>query len=307
MGWLFYRTGRINTRVSPHHDRLSDAHRAVTGWRRWSMATGSWFAAPAWADEPSVMATITEHVTAGALLLPASLRRLLEVGGPVAWVLMLMSLALIAVIVFKLLHLAAVGLYSPFAAGRHREIVAAWESGEHELAQGLAKAGQDAGSRLLAVATKSLHEQRLDDRALESELTRAFTTSVGALRSQVVVLEVIANLAPMLGLLGTVLGMIEAFQAMERAGDAVDPAVLSAGIWKALLTTAIGLVVAVPAIVAHHAFEQRIERFGLTINDQMGRLTTASARRAGGAPDHRINSDELGAAGAVAVLARVRA
>ena len=63
------------------------------------------------------------------------------------------------------------------------------------------------------------------------------------MRSHLRVMEVIANLAPLIALLGTVLGMIEAFQAMELAGKQVDPSVLSGSIWEALLTTAVGLII----------------------------------------------------------------
>ena len=51
-------------------------------------------------------------------------------------------------------------------------------------------------------------------------------------------------------MLGTVLGMIRAFAQLERAGRVVDPAILSGGIWEALLTTAVGLAVAIPALAA---------------------------------------------------------
>ena len=71
-------------------------------------------------------------------------------------------------------------------------------------------------------------------------------------------LEIIANVSPLLGLLGTVIGMISSFSQLELGGDLVNPALLAGGIWTALLTTAIGLVVAIPAMVAHHFFEKKI-------------------------------------------------
>ena len=74
------------------------------------------------------------------------------------------------------------------------------------------------------------------------------------------VLDTIAQLAPLLGLLGTVLGMIEAFQALQTAGSQVDPAALAGGIWVALLTTAAGLSVAMPTSIALSWFEAQIDR-----------------------------------------------
>ncbi len=67
-------------------------------------------------------------------------------------------------------------------------------------------------------------------------------------------LALIAVVSPLLGLLGTVLGMIEAFQAMSANTDAITPALLADGLQQAMLTTAAGLCIAIPALVASHAF-----------------------------------------------------
>jgi biopolymer transport protein ExbB len=68
------------------------------------------------------------------------------------------------------------------------------------------------------------------------------------------VLASIAHLAPLCGLFGTVLGMIEVFRRLESIGGRADVGLLSGGIWVALLTTAFGLLVAIPALIAHHYF-----------------------------------------------------
>ena len=72
-------------------------------------------------------------------------------------------------------------------------------------------------------------------------------------------LDAIAQVAPLLGLFGTVLGMIEAFQKLQEAGNSVDPSLLAGGIWVALLTTACGLAVAMPVSLLLTWFETRIE------------------------------------------------
>ena len=74
------------------------------------------------------------------------------------------------------------------------------------------------------------------------------------------VLSALARVAPLLGLLGTVLGMVEIFRALPSAGIASPMLVLSGGIWKALLTTVAGLVVAVPIVLAHTYLVSRILR-----------------------------------------------
>ena len=81
------------------------------------------------------------------------------------------------------------------------------------------------------------------------------------------IMSAIAVLSPLLGLLGTVMGMIEAFQRMEGAGSRIDPSVLSGGIWLALLTTAIGLVVAIPATAFHMWMQGVIGRAASTMED----------------------------------------
>ncbi len=73
------------------------------------------------------------------------------------------------------------------------------------------------------------------------------------------VLATIANVAPMLGFLGTVIGMIIAFQAIEIAGE-VDPSLVAAGIKVALITTAAGLTIAIPVNVAYNFFVTRVDR-----------------------------------------------
>jgi biopolymer transport protein ExbB len=71
-------------------------------------------------------------------------------------------------------------------------------------------------------------------------------------------LEIIAQVSPLIGLLGTVIGMIDSFNELELGGSLVDPSILAGGIWTALLTTAMGLIVAIPALVSHYFFEKKL-------------------------------------------------
>ena len=93
-------------------------------------------------------------------------------------------------------------------------------------------------------------------------------------------LELIGLISPLLGLLGTILGMITAFQALQSSGAEADPAVLAGGIWEALLTTAIGLSVAIPAIVAFNLAENRIDRLRQQAATVMGRFFASLQVRA---------------------------
>ena len=80
-------------------------------------------------------------------------------------------------------------------------------------------------------------------------------------------LDIIAQISPLLGLLGTVIGMISSFNQLELGGTTVDPSILAGGIWTALLTTAVGLIVAIPALISHHFFEKKIQDFQKDINN----------------------------------------
>ncbi|MCI4661012.1 MAG: MotA/TolQ/ExbB proton channel family protein [Neomegalonema sp.] len=88
-------------------------------------------------------------------------------------------------------------------------------------------------------------------------------------------LELIVTTAPLLGLLGTVLGMIEAFQVLQDAGARADPSDLAGGIWEALLTTAAGMAVAIPAGLALGWSESVVEGARLRLEDAAARFFLA--------------------------------
>lgn len=113
--------------------------------------------------------------------------------------------------------------------------------------------------------------RRRPDRA-EETASRAAVAELDALERGLGAISFIAQAAPLFGLLGTVIGMVELFSSMEAAGDAVDTTTLSSGIWKALLTTAAGLVVAIPALGAHAWLGARIDRLRLRMDEGIGRL-----------------------------------
>jgi biopolymer transport protein ExbB len=97
---------------------------------------------------------------------------------------------------------------------------------------------------------------------IEGEVEQAVSTTgaieLGFLERGLVVLATVANVAPLMGFLGTVAGMILAFAAIETAGE-VDPALVAGGIKVALLTTATGLAIAIPVNIAYNYFVTRID------------------------------------------------
>lgn len=88
-------------------------------------------------------------------------------------------------------------------------------------------------------------------------------------------LTVIAGLAPLLGLLGTIIGMIESFKLVELYGDDGGATVLAGSISKALITTALGLVIAIPCVAFHHVFRYRIHHIGQQLEETLDELVNA--------------------------------
>ncbi|NMB65864.1 MAG: MotA/TolQ/ExbB proton channel family protein [Spirochaetes bacterium] len=93
----------------------------------------------------------------------------------------------------------------------------------------------------------------------EHKLVRYATFYVRNLEQRLNWLAIIGNIAPLLGLLGTVTGMIKVFMGIQNMQGQVNPSALAGGIWEALITTAAGLIVAIPTIIAYHYFEDRID------------------------------------------------
>ena len=110
--------------------------------------------------------------------------------------------------------------------------------------------------------TQTLREAVLREAAAQQRRLSAYTRG----------LDVVATLAPLLGLLGTVLGMIEAFRELEAAGGRADPGLLAGGIWEALLTTAAGLTIAIPAAAVVHWIDGVVEQVRFDTEDLLTRL-----------------------------------
>lgn len=98
-----------------------------------------------------------------------------------------------------------------------------------------------------------------DRESLELVLSHSVNRELKFLERHLGTLSTLGNIAPLLGLLGTVFGMIKAFMAVQELGGRVNASVLAGGIWEALLTTAYGLVVAIPIVFCHNYLENRLQ------------------------------------------------
>jgi len=112
---------------------------------------------------------------------------------------------------------------------------------------------------ILLAGLRRLKDRRLAAGELETAVATTGTIELGFLERGLVILATIANVAPLMGFLGTVAGMIIAFGAIEAAGN-VDPTLVAGGIKVALITTAAGLIIAVPVNIAYNFFVTRIDQ-----------------------------------------------
>ncbi|MCY4143914.1 MAG: MotA/TolQ/ExbB proton channel family protein [Gammaproteobacteria bacterium] len=190
----------------------------------------------------------------------------LDIGGPVVWILAAMSIIALSIILLKIWQFVTT---KPETLGNLDAALSMWRKGDRQQALDGVDRELFAGE-VVEVAMQGLTQNQMEESVLREELDRVASAKLNDLRTLLPALDAIGTLAPLLGLLGTVLGMIDAFQAMEAAGTQVDPSVLSRGIWQALITTALGLSVAIPSLIAFNWMDRKIQR----VATQMGDLVT---------------------------------
>lgn len=199
----------------------------------------------------------------------------LDRGGPAMLAIALLSVVTLTLILWKIWDLMRLGAWSRAAC---EAALLDWRAGRTEAA--LAHLGARRGLRATMAhrAMESLGNAGLTEAAAREETVRVARSGLMTARRGLRALDLIATIAPLIGLLGTVLGMIEAFQALQEAGNRADPAALAGGIWQALLTTAAGMAVAIPASMALSWFDSVTDRLQAEMED----LATRIFVRAGG-------------------------
>ena len=182
-------------------------------------------------------------------------------GGPLMWPILLCSVIVIAIVLERLYHLHRAGVNLPNLLTRVKKLL--WE-GKPEEAERLCRDTSGPVAHILAMGIH-LHNRSLEEK--EKILARVGSRELRRLEKNLNALGIIGHIAPLLGLLGTVTGMIKAFVTIAELGGRVDASVLAGGIWEALITTAAGLSVAIPAIVFYHYFEGRVDNIATQMKD----------------------------------------
>lgn len=191
----------------------------------------------------------------------------LKEGGPSIWAIASLAVITLALILWKNWRLALMGAWSKGKAWR---AVAAFEAGAHDVAAKTVNRRRGVRSKVVVAAVAAL--MQLPEQKAREEVSGVAKNELAKARVGLGALELISTIAPLLGLLGTVLGMIAAFQALQAAGSKADPALLAGGIWEALSTAAAGMAVAIPASAALTWFESVIERIRGDVEDSAARL-----------------------------------
>ncbi|HPI72045.1 MAG TPA: MotA/TolQ/ExbB proton channel family protein [bacterium] len=111
-----------------------------------------------------------------------------------------------------------------------------------------------------AITLASLLRRDKPREEMKEAIESAGKTAIYKLEKNLGILGNVAAIAPMFGFLGTVTGMIKAFMQIQMRGGAVDASVLAGGIWEALITTAAGLIVGIPALLGHNYIAGKVEQ-----------------------------------------------
>lgn len=185
----------------------------------------------------------------------AQLHGVIALGGFVVACILGLSVISLAVIVYKLGQFAQLRLGARAVV---EEALRHWDAGDRDAARLALRQSRGLRADLARTAMRAFAAGQREDAAERMQVEagrRLFATERGFR-----LLDSIAQVAPLLGLFGTVLGMIQAFQKVQEAGSSVDPSILAGGIWTALMTTAAGLAVAMPTSLILTWFEARVAR-----------------------------------------------
>lgn len=176
-------------------------------------------------------------------------------GGFMMYPLVLCSLIALGVIIAKSWTLWAAGASTKEVLAEVEEAAAAGRIAE---AAELAAARPGPAAAILVAGLRRLAKDEVGQEGLASAIRTTGTIELGFLERGLVILATVANCAPLMGFLGTVIGMIIAFASIEAAGD-VDATLVAGGIKVALLTTATGLLIAIPVNLGYNFFVTRID------------------------------------------------
>jgi len=197
------------------------------------------------------------------------LQNFLQQGGPVMYILLGMSVVVVAIVLLKLIQFSRMGFRRTSIVD---DVMERLENNDVAGARAELAKSRSPVAAVMDTAIALGSDPTINKADTEAEISRVGTATIRSMESWLRLLSSIAHLSPLLGLLGTVMGMIAAFMDIQAVGSDVDPAVLSGGIWVALLTTAFGLAIAIPAMGAYFYLEGEVDNTRATMKDATVRV-----------------------------------
>jgi len=198
---------------------------------------------------------------------------LLLKGGVLVIPILFCSVVVVAIFCERII---AYGVNRRRGRGVEEKVADLFENGDIKEARAVADQSNSPMGRVLSRAIVS---KDLEKGVLESVIVNSTEEEVRGLSSYLQTLATIGNIAPLLGLLGTIIGMIKAFMVIQQMGGKVNAAVLAGGIWEAMLTTALGLMVALPTMVAHSFLLAKVDTYEARLQSGAVRFLTAMYRK----------------------------
>lgn len=197
--------------------------------------------------------------------------QLMEMGGPVMMVLLVIAVAGLVTFFYLMLYGA---FFAPRLTKELKKGITVWQQKPGSETPDYLNRNAGRLSRLnplhhLIVDTMKARLEGTDSQQIRETVARDAHHALEPFEAPLKIIEVIAALAPLLGLLGTVMGMMEAFSAMAATEGRANASQLSGGIYEALTTTAAGLVIAIPFAALAAWIEFRLRRIQKTINSAL--------------------------------------
>ena len=233
-------------------------------------------AAPAFAQEamsPEEALALAEE-RAGEGFSPAAawstLQRRFNDGGTTMWFLMFLSVLALAFVLERFVRLRRSRIAPPGLTDRLLRLA---DQRDHEGVRKLLHRRRR--STLGKVAAFIFEHRHRDHEQVNAAIGDIAARDISKHQMLAYPLAAIATLAPLLGLFGTIIGMIESFEVVAIAGSLGDPRLLASGISKALVTTAFGLFVAIPTLFFFHTFRLRTNYLATILEQEASTLTNA--------------------------------
>ncbi len=176
-------------------------------------------------------------------------------GGVLMWAILLCSVIALAVVIDRFITLRKAKINVPAFLVRLRGFI------KNQDMNGALSFCMQEKSPMANMVRKGLKKFNLGHQRVKEAIENAGRQEVSNLEKGLSILATVAGVAPLLGFLGTVTGMIQAFMTIEDLAGAANPSDLAGGIWEALTTTAFGLIVGIPALAFYNYFVNRVKRF----------------------------------------------